>query len=90
MSGTTEHENGMMAWNDINDIVDELLHVLEDIENNHEELSAFKAPIARAIATMRSDKAYVEMDPAEWRATRPRLVTCITSECLRRDLAVLF
>jgi hypothetical protein len=90
MSGITEHENGIMAWNDINDIIEELLSVLEDIEINHDELSAFKAPIARAIANMRSERASFEMEPVPSRAGSPQLVTCITSECLKRDLSVLF
>ena len=55
--GTEAH---LMAWADINDIIDELQDVLDDIESRHPDLNAFKAPIARAIANMRAERASIE------------------------------
>ncbi len=53
-------EATLMAWADINDIIDALQEVMGDIENQHPDLNAFKAPIARAIANMRAERASIE------------------------------
>lgn len=86
-------EKALMAWNDINDIIDELLRVLDDIETNHRELDAFKAPIARAIANMRADRTFSDARIAKAlapRVMRPQQVAFVTAEMLRDDLVAMF
>nr|MDO8110757.1 hypothetical protein [Candidatus Sigynarchaeota archaeon] len=61
-----------MAWDDLNDIIDELREVMDEIERDHPDLNTFKAPIARAIASLRADKASVEFGAknARWHGIR--------------------
>jgi hypothetical protein len=81
--------SAMMAWNGINDVIDELLGRF-DIESNHHELNVFKSPIAKAIATMRSERACFEKASDRSQAPRARHATYITNECLKDDTAALF
>jgi hypothetical protein len=86
-------EKALIEWNDINDIIDELLSVLDDIETNHRELDAFKAPIARAIANMRADRTYSDASLAKAlapRVMRSQHVAFVTAELLWNDLAAMF
>jgi hypothetical protein len=53
-------EATLMAWADINDIIDDLQDVMDDIGSQYPDLHAFKAPIARAIANMRAERASIE------------------------------
>lgn len=89
MRDMTDQETSMMAWNDVNDIIDDLIRVLDDIEYNHEELREFKAPIARAIANMRSERAALESKASSLRVLPTRHVSCITAACLKRDLEAI-
>jgi hypothetical protein len=55
-----DKEATLMAWADINDIIEDLQEVIDDIESQHPDLHTFKAPIARAIANMRAERASIE------------------------------
>ncbi len=60
LTANVNSEATIMAWKDINDIIDDLQEVIHDIEDQHPELNAFKAPIARAIANMRAERKFLE------------------------------
>jgi hypothetical protein len=57
------NEACLMAWEDLNTIIGELRTVLDTMDTEHPDLHAFKAPIARAIASMRADRAHLELTP---------------------------
>lgn len=50
----------MMAWEDINDIIEDLQEAIDEIETKHPSLHSFKATIARAIASLRAERACIE------------------------------
>ncbi len=79
-----------MEWEDINDIIDELVSVMDDIETCHPELKAFKAPLARAIASLRAERAILDLLPRKPANPRAQQVDYVTNEGLKEDLASLF
>ncbi|MEX2683437.1 MAG: hypothetical protein Q6373_017810 [Candidatus Sigynarchaeota archaeon] len=82
-------EAAMLAWEDINDIIEDLQEAIAEIEKSP-SLKSFKAAIVRAIASMRAERASIEAKlPSMARTRRLEYMTSIANERLRDEIKAI-
>ncbi len=87
----------MMAWEDINEIIDSLQEAIEEIEERHPSLHTFKVSIVRAIASLRAERASLEAGmssqdgptTARPESRRTRYMTRIANERIREEIKAI-
>ncbi len=75
MSSIVAPAQSIMAWRDINVITTQLRTIIDDMGDtggNDQGLGSFNAPLARAIASMRAERAWIDVRPRETSRSRYR------------------